>query len=302
MQPSLFSVAGLADSDEAPGPALVLRGDGTESVAVAQWLLTTGIEGPDWSAIPAELTIQLNPVLDAPILTADTPPAGSGALRNRAVLRGLLAGATLARAMREVPVPTNPMISLEDYDGVRRLLQSRVVASVDEAFDSLAADMVSRANVYMDVRRTVGSNNPFGGSAMPADDSQRPPRELVTRKEVADLGNTRSRTVRQMIVFLKRQPDGYQRFRRMGLARRPPDQEAWRGAEVEALIAYLRPWSVKQVRTHFEQLRRTGMIAAEREHTNGPWRYKLPEELGRRSSAFAWLPGVQEITAGVPVA
>ena len=49
-------------------------------------------------------------------------------------------------------------------------------------------------------------------------------------------------------------------------------------------------WSAKQVRAHFERLRRSGMITAEREHDNGPWQYELPEELTSRSSVFRGLP------------
>jgi hypothetical protein len=296
-QPALFCTAERAEMDEAPGPALVLRGDDNDSVALAQWLSTTENEGPDWAAIPPELIIQRNPVLDATILTANSSPGGSGALRSRAVLQGLLAGATMTRAMEEAPVTTNPTTSLEDYESVRRLLQSRIVAGVDEAFDPLAADMVSRANVYMDVRRTVGSNNPFGGSDMLIEDGQRPPRELVSRRELSDLGNVRSRMVRRMIEFLQQQPDGHERYRRLGLVGRAPQRDGWRGAEINGLIARLRPWSSKQVRTHFDRLQRTGMIAAKREQPNGPWRYGLPEDLTRRSSAFGWLPSPQDITA-----
>jgi hypothetical protein len=105
--------------------------------------------------------------------------------------------------------------------------------------------------------------------------------------------NVRSRIVRQLIVFLRRQPDGYDSFRRMGLVRRPPEREVWRRAEVNDLVGCLRRWSSKQVRMHFEQLRRAGMITAERERGNGPWRYLLPEDLTARSNAFRGLPVIQ---------
>jgi hypothetical protein len=83
----------------------------------------------------------------------------------------------------------------------------------------------------------------------------------------------------------------------MGLIRRPQQRDAWRTLEIEALLGHLRPWSAKQVRTHFDQLHRTGMITAVREHSNGPWRYRLPEEFAMRSTAFSGLPNLQEIAA-----
>ena len=118
---------------------------------------------------------------------------------------------------------------------------------------------------------------------------------MITRREIADLGNVRSRIVRQLIGFLQRQPDGYERFEAMGLVRRPPSRNSYGAMTVDELTAYLRPWSAKQVRTHFDRMRRDGMIGAEREHDNGPWRYALPEELSRRHFAFRGLPTAQAL-------
>ena len=163
--------------------------------------------------------------------------------------------------------------------------------------------MVSRANVYLSVKY---GGAPDGQSPFPAEDSagsidirgERPPRELITRREIADLGNPRSRIVRRLIAFLQRHADGYERFRRLGLVRRLAEREAWRRAEVSDLIACLRSWTYKQVRTHFDQLRKAGMITAQREQANGSWRYALPQELTSRPTAFRGLPTVQEITGG----
>ena len=185
---------------------------------------------------------------------------------------------------------------------MRRLLQTRLVAGVDEAFDPLATAMVSRANVYMEVKYGAGNNNPFVADYSAMDRGERPGRELVTRREASDLGNPRSRMVRRLIEFLQRQPDGYDRFRRMGLVQRPPERDAWRRADVDALVTYLRPWSAKQLRTHFEQLRRLGIITAEREFENGPWRYTLPENLTSRSNAFRGLPSIQDCLSTPPAA
>ena len=183
---------------------------------------------------------------------------------------------------------------------VRRLLQTPVAAAADKPHDPLAADMASRANVFLAVKYApeLGASNPFGSSDGGMERSGRAGRELITRREVSDLGNVRSRMVRRLVEILRRQPDGYERFQRMGLVRRPPEHNAWRSAGVDGLIACLRPWSAKQVRTHFEQLRRAGMITAEREHENGPWQYELPEELTSGSSVFRGLPSAEDIGHG----
>jgi hypothetical protein len=96
---------------------------------------------------------------------------------------------------------------------------------------------------------------------------------------------------------VRRRNDGYERFQRMGLMRRPPPRDRWRNVEAAAIAGCLRPWTAKQVRTHFDQLRRTGMITAEREAANGPWRYALPEELQGRRDAYRRLPTAAELIA-----
>ncbi len=116
-------------------------------------------------------------------------------------------------------------------------------------------------------------------------------------KLAADLGNVRSRLIRQLVAFVRRRNDGYERFQRMGLVRRPPRRDRSRNVKAAALVNCLRPWTAKQVRTHFNQLRCTGMITAERETANGPWRYALPEELQGRRGAYRHLP-----TAAEPIA
>lgn len=299
-KPALFHCVGPCDAEDDPGATLILRGDGAEQAAVAQWLLTTGNDRPDWEAVPPALNIQAEPAIDAGLMALRLPTAGAGGVRNRQVLDALLAGATLVRSLREVPVPSDLITSLGDYDLVRRLLQARLVAGADEAFDPLAADMVGRANVYMGVKFGAGSDNPFSGDYSAMDRGERLGRELVTRREVSDLGNVRSRMMHRLIAFLQRQPDGYERFRRLGLVRRPPERDAWQRAEIDDLIACLRPWSAKQTRTHFEQLRRVGMITADREHGNGPWQYTLPEDLTVRSNAFRGLPQIQAQAAVPP--
>ena len=291
-QSALFYDGGSRDAEDDPGATLVLRSDEREQAAVAQWLLIAENEHPNWSAIPAALNIQSEPALAAGLMERRLSAAGVANLRNQEVLDALLAGAALIRSLDAPSFPPDLTINLVDYDLVRRLLQTHLVAGADEAFDPLAADMVSRANVYMNVKYGAGSDNPFVADYSAADHGERPGRELVTRREVSDLGNPRSRMVRRLIAYLQRQPDGYDRFRQMGLVRRPREREAWQRAEANDLIVHLRPRSAKQLRTHFERLRRLGMITAEREHGNGPWRYTLPEDLAARSNAYRNLPRI----------
>ena len=114
--------------------------------------------------------------------------------------------------------------------------------------------------------------------------------DSVTRREVADLGNVRSGLVRRLVTYLRQDADGYEWYRRMGTARRPPNRSAWATAPVDALSANLLAWSVKQVRSHFDCLQRDGLIAAERDQGNGPWRYALPVELSDASFPFHYFP------------
>jgi len=46
-KPAQFHCVGSRDAEDDPGATLVLRGDGAEQAAVAQWLLTAGGDSPD---------------------------------------------------------------------------------------------------------------------------------------------------------------------------------------------------------------------------------------------------------------
>jgi hypothetical protein len=249
------------------------------------------------------LAIQPEPRL-APVLAAGTPNGSNlRRFRDRELLRVLVIGAAVARALRQGETEVNILaVTTADYELVRRLLQARVVCAADETCDPLSATMVGRANVFMVVKygEDGGEDNPFndGGTEPPAE--KRQGRELVTRREIADLGNPNGRLVRRLIEYLQRQPDGYERFRRMGLVRRPPDRNAWRSNPASELSEHLRPWSAKQVRSHFDRLVRAGFVTAERAHGNGPWRYALPEELACSSSAFRGLPRAENLPVVAP--
>ena len=176
------------------------------------------------------------------------------------------------------------------------------MAPADEVCDPLAKDMVDRANVFLQAKYAEpnAQDNPFNVDGADSPPGSGTNRDLITRREVADLGNVHSRLIRQLVDFVRRRNDGYERFQRMGLVRRPPPRDRWRNVEAAALAGCLRPWTAKQVRTHFDQLRRSGMITAERAAANGPWRYALPEELQGRRDAYRRLPTAAELIARQP--
>jgi hypothetical protein len=302
-RPALFCSGDPLDADDNPGATLVLRGDAGESATVTLWLSFMQPDAMNWQAFSPTMTIRSEPSL-ASVLSPCEPERGViRRLRDQQVLRALIIGAAVVRSVQQGTEELAELVlTTDDYEQVRRLLQTGVVTAADEAHNPLAADMVGRANVYLTIKYGADQSpgNPFANDDDSIHPDGRSVRELVTRREVSDLGNVRSRMVRRLVEFLLRQPDGYEHFLRLGFVRRPPDREVWRRAGVDDLIGYLRTWSAKQVRTHFEQLRRVGMITAEREHGNGAWQYALPEELRSRSSVFRGLPSAADLAGGAP--
>jgi hypothetical protein len=298
--PAVFCRSAPSDLDNAPGATLSVWASDREVNMIQQWFMVrdNALANIGDTARPEEIAIA--PELVA-LVTGPQPPGGPElqCFRDRQILHGLLTGACLLHAVQQGNPAGGPLtISMQDYAMVWAVLQSPVIASADEAFDPLAATMVFRANVYLSVQQAAHGavQNPVGADGADAH-SDRPPRELITRREVADLGNVHSRVVRRLITCLRRQPDGYEQFVRLGLVRRPPARDRWSSEPMEALVSCLRGWSVKQVRSHFDQLHRASLISAERLQANGPWLYRLPEELTNRSMPFRGLPTAEEFGA-----
>ena len=238
--------------------------------------------------------------LTQPTINADSQSPSR--LRDRFVLSALVRGARLHRQLEITPCVSEESLEVEprDYEAVRGLLQSPLVASADDAVDPLAVAMVNRANVYLEMKYMpeLWETNPiFRLDGDPIDRLQgcRTQRELVTRREIAELGNVRSQLVRKIVESLKQLPTGHALFQRMGLIGRPPSATVWSSRSTSALMGLLRRWSYKQVRRHFDELKRRGMITADREHDNGPWQYALPEELSTWTSGFRNLPPAEEL-------
>ncbi len=297
-RPAMLSRFVPDDLDEDPGATLVVRATARENAAIAHWLAARHDGGnnplPDCGPVPVGIPAWLSPVLSA---EGFGRVAGRLQFRDLEILRALLAGACVLRVCGGGETADPAEVNREDYEGVRQLLRIPILRPVDVVSDPLATVMVARANVYLaaksgEVRRSDKVS--FG----PDDGHDRPGglgKDPITRREIADLGNVRSGMVRRLVDYLHQGADGYQWYCRMGLAHRAPSSDAWSASTLDSLTVNLRPWSLKQVRTHFDRLRRTGLITAEREHGNGPWRYELPEELTDVACPFGALPPGEEL-------
>lgn len=202
----------------------------------------------------------------------------------------------------EQEAPAEAVVNVQDYELVRNLLCSITTETTSAAQDPLAVDMINRANVYLSTRFGQGQNilteaelerldylDKYGGN--PAR------RELITRRELTDLGNVRSATVIGLVEQLQRSGRGRGVFLRMGIAGPPVSHRVWRESSARELARRLRPWSEKQVRVHFDRLRRDGLITAERDTANGPWRFAVPEGIADGFSPFADLPTAEQLAA-----
>ena len=303
--PTMLSRFMPSDLDQDPGATLVVRATKQQATAVAQWLATQGSGHRGAIHLPSQMSAEF-PVWLSPVLSLDSRSNGQEPRRFRdlQILRGLLAGACILRLSSAGETADSvTVVSPEDYESVRAILQSPILWPADAACDPLATAMVSRANVYLAIR--FGEIRRYGNLPLGLDEDVQegrggPRKELITRREVADLGNVQSGMIHRLVDYLHQGADGYEWYCRMGLMRRPPNRDTWSTASVDSLTANLRPWSVKQVRTHFDRLRRDGLITAARDHENGPWRYELPEELTDASCPFHSLPPVASLQADGP--
>ena len=163
-------------------------------------------------------------------------------MREQEILRALITGAAVIRSMAHVSgqgATVGPFtLTPDDYEQVRLLLQSPSVTPADDTCDALTKDMVSRSNAFLQAKyaETNVEGNPFraNGYGLPLGNSGN--RNLISRREIADLGNVRSRLVRQLVDYVRRRGDGYERFQRMGSLRQPPPRDCWQRTEIATLI------------------------------------------------------------------
>jgi len=261
--------------DESPGPVLVLRGSHQQADVVLRRLMRRQPEAwgcpnedspdedsPEVSRVDEGSAIGV--AIPGWLRSVTQPPTNRDSqvllrLRDRLVLQALVRGARLHRHLETTPCVIEEPLEVEpcDYETVRGLLRSSLIDSAEEPVDPVAVAMVNRANVFLEMKYTpeLWQEHPIfwlDGDPMDRLRGCRTQRELVARREIAELGNVRSRLVRQIVESLKQLPNGHALYQRMGLMRRPPSESAWRSHSASALLGLLHQWSVKQVRRHFD--------------------------------------------------
>jgi hypothetical protein len=299
--PTVLCTSPLKAPEALPGAIVMLNGTETEMSAVTRWRRHADAADPVSIEVQAPQRVELAPSVSSALTRFErgASPSAEQVFQAEQVLRGLLAGASLLRSAQDRTTgSTNIIVCPDDYRFVRERLQRPIVGSTDLECDPLAVDMVHRMNVYLKIRFGLDTSpdDPIWTSAeeyMQLDrrDGRKQP---VTRREVADLGNTKSGLVRRLVASLKRAHDGYRQFGRLGLVGHPPTESDWSRSSPAALSRHLKPWSAKQVRTHFETLEQRNLVTASKQHNNGPWRYELPEALATNGSPFAALPALEE--------
>lgn len=301
MQTAVFLTTLPENLDHDPGATLVLHANDLEVERITQSLSVS--RGRQASAVGESLETTETVAGTLPMIARACSANSLATLRDvrdRDIVYGLVSGASLLESARAGnPERCVADIATSAYAQVRDLLQSAVVSSSASPADRLAAAMVSRSNVYLAVKcgPDQSENNPFAGHPPPVIERRSgPPRnpELITRREVADLGNITSRTVRQLIEYLQQSAAGYEPFLQLGLIRHSPPQRQWTRQSAGSLAALLESWSAKQVRTCFDRLRKLELLTAERAPENGPYHYVLPESLSAASNRFSELPPPDE--------
>ncbi len=301
-RPTIFSRAVPSTTDDVPIPVLVLRSDPDESSSAIRWLMAgcpqraVLLDGPPTNGITFDLAL-------ISVTVPSILPNGRGPERigDCQLLAAFLAGACMVGRFGRSPEASDSCTcGPNEYEQVRRLLQSPLVNIAEEPVDQTAVDMVNRANVYLELKcnsMLIADNPLLCDSADPLRrlSGSRTRKELVTRREIADLGNVRGRLIDQIVDLLRGVSDGHDAFRRMGLVRQPPQERDFQRSEARTLSTMLRPWSQKQVRTQFDALRKSGLITGERESGNAPWQYRLPEALNASVSPFAALPDADDL-------
>jgi hypothetical protein len=295
--PAVFSCQNATAAADIPGATLVLHGYSPQVKSLEAWLQY----GPSWSSLPRDLAptvIRFDHRL-SPLVVNQTIDQGEGSLslRERQILKGLLVGAALVRKIEVNGRDGLVLVELQDYRVVYKALQSTATQPAGQSFDPLVLAMVRRANAYLLMKAQEKESKQARADA-PAgvieDD------RAITRREIADLGNTRGKTVEKLLDFLLQQgPVGVRIFGSIGTTRVIKEQGDLPSRDSRELAKLLLSWGPKQTRTRFAFLHSKGLITAEREAANKPWVYELPEALANAASPFRSLPKPDELERGV---
>jgi hypothetical protein len=287
---------------------LAIRRSTDDLARIQDWLLKHPSPDPRIGAYfsrPAGSTF----TVDYSRLAAVLAPGGGPAIwqprsvRSLETLRGLLAGsALLRRILSSTDAWSVIEPSGEDFDRVYSLLQGPAVGVPEEAGDHLLVAMVGRANLYLEVkeaRKTSGElfkhgREGFESRVIPESSRAAHRDRGVSHRELADLGNERSELLKSLVDDVVRSGK-IERIRRMGLVRDVPDEQLRQQISPEKLRSMLVYWTMKQVYTRFNKLRRQEFIESERIPSNGPLRLQLPEELKGLPPEFKGLPSPKEV-------
>ena len=277
---------------EQPGPTLVLAGYHQEIAAVEDWY---------WNRVEDEqqecefgqklLNVRLPHRLRDMILGSQSEAAPyDRRLQEILVVEALLAGACLLRSAT-LPLGTSGFeADFADYKRVYHLLHSLVGKTSEEPTDPLVSAMVYRANAYM---RAIHERQNSKRSGRRNDEQAADDVAPITRPELADLGNPRSKSVRLVIEHLGGHQQELRRkwLGRIGLIRGLSADWQWPDVDtVDQLRPLLLTWSPKQIITRFHPLHEQGLISAKRSPANGPWTYRLPAAFVPVRRPFSYLP------------
>ena len=304
-RPAIFSVSNPGNGEDDPGVAMVIRANPAELTSVARWFALGQIPTvPNWAAIAEDVATTPVAALAPILLPRPGEESSARRLREQDILRNLVVGAAVLRLVGQGAEQTAAVeeltLTTDDYEQVRLLLQSPLVAPADEVCDPLAKDMVNRANVFLQAKlrraQCAGQSVQCGWRRFAAGrrDQPRPRhatggRRLGQRPFAADspTGGVCAPPQRRLRTIPADWPDA--------AAAAAGSLAACGSRVVGGPLAS--NWTTKQVRTHFDQLRRSGMITAERAAANVPWRYALPEKLQGRHDAYRRLPTAAELIA-----
>lgn len=291
--PSLFSCLATNPAGDLPGPTLVLHGYSPKAKSLETWL-EQDFAWPSLTVDSPPTALEFHPRLTPLVASSNARPESPLGLRDRQILKGLLAGAALVQ--KGLENGTDLLAELEVYRAVYNALKSPATQPVDEAFDPLTLAMVRRANVFLAMK--AKSEEPKVARADAGIGPDQEPR-TITRREIADLGNIRGETVKRLVEFLLQQgAEGLKKFCTIGTNRAIEKKEGWPLQDVQQLVRLLLPWGPKQVRTRFAHLQAQGLITAERAAANQPWIYRLPEALSSTNSPFRSLPKPDDLERG----
>jgi hypothetical protein len=294
-RPAIFCGFQQEDADTDPGLTLALTSEEREIAAIISW------SSGNYERRAVEVDYPSS-VEDDPRLAAVLhPSAYEGYGMNHRELRiaaALVEGAALLRTVTE-NAGGDLQTTMADYDYVRGLLCSSCVKPNQELCDPLTVDMVNRANVYLEVKLGNDRSSPFRATDLYSRrpwSTASPKRGDITRRELADLGNRRSQLLAALIEYLQRTHDGYAHCLQLGWQGSGITEREWSRLPASELTERLTTWSSKQVRTHFDRLKKTGLITARRLKANGPILYELPEELANANSPYSSLPSIDPLT------